>query len=54
MNIKIQEWLDEHEAPNKIGGTVLYVRSEDVLELFQQMQAQEAKQNGKVQESTSC
>ena len=30
----IQDWLDEHQAPNKIGGTVFYVRSDDVRELL--------------------
>ena len=30
----IQDWLDEHQAPQKIGGTILYVRSDDVRELF--------------------
>ena len=34
----IQDWLDEHQAPQKIGGTVLYVRSDDVRELFAEQQ----------------
>lgn len=34
----IQDWLDEHQAPQKIGGTVLYVRADDVRELFSEQE----------------
>jgi hypothetical protein len=37
---EIQDWLDEHESPKEIGGAVMYVRSEHVLELFASLQSE--------------
>ena len=31
--LNIDDWLDEHEAPQTMGGAIMYVRSEDVRTL---------------------
>ena len=35
--LNLQDWLDEHEAPQTMGGSIMYVRSEDVRELVDQI-----------------
>jgi hypothetical protein len=31
--LNLQDWLDEHESPQAMGGAIMYVRSDDVRAL---------------------
>jgi hypothetical protein len=35
--LNLQDWLDEHEAPQTMGGAIMYVRSDDVRTLVDQI-----------------
>ena len=39
--LNLQDWLDEHEAPQTMGGSIMYVRSEDVRTLVDRIRRQQ-------------
>ena len=41
--LNLEDWLDMHESPQEIGGTVCYVRSHDVAVLVDQIRREKAE-----------
>ena len=40
--LNLQDWLDEHESPRAMGGAIMYVRSDDLRTLVDQIRLEQA------------